>query len=147
MECPRGPLERIVSWGLCALMLFASMRDTPNSTTHSRDIPRQWTIAPCTRSLYLPAHREATAWDQTHPSLSSASSRPLFFTASASAPHRSCSSSLFALGAGARGSEDRAVILHAAAHYPATANDALSGRGPTEHQETRWIFPAVRLNA
>jgi hypothetical protein len=26
-------------------------------------------------------------------------------------------------------------------------NDALSGCGPTEHQETRWILPAVRLNA
>jgi hypothetical protein len=27
------------------------------------------------------------------------------------------------------------------------ANDALSGCGPTKHQETRWILPAVRLNA
>jgi hypothetical protein len=27
------------------------------------------------------------------------------------------------------------------------SNDALSGRGPTEHQETRWTLPAVRLNA
>jgi hypothetical protein len=26
-------------------------------------------------------------------------------------------------------------------------NDALSGCGPTEHQETQWILPAVRLNA
>jgi hypothetical protein len=27
------------------------------------------------------------------------------------------------------------------------SNDALSGCGPTELQETRWILPAVRLNA
>jgi hypothetical protein len=30
---------------------------------------------------------------------------------------------------------------------PLTPNDALSGCGPTEHQETRWSVPAVRLNA
>jgi hypothetical protein len=30
---------------------------------------------------------------------------------------------------------------------PATSNDALSGCGPTERQETRWSVPAVRLNA
>jgi hypothetical protein len=28
-----------------------------------------------------------------------------------------------------------------------SSNDALSGRGPTEQQETRWSVPAVRLNA
>jgi hypothetical protein len=28
-----------------------------------------------------------------------------------------------------------------------TPNDALSGRGPIRHQETRWPVPAVRLNA
>jgi hypothetical protein len=31
--------------------------------------------------------------------------------------------------------------------YDMRANDALSGRGPTEQQETRWSVPAVRLNA
>jgi hypothetical protein len=30
--------------------------------------------------------------------------------------------------------------------YP-PPNDALSGRGPIQHQETRWPLPAVRLNA
>jgi hypothetical protein len=35
----------------------------------------------------------------------------------------------------------------AASNFPRTANDALSGRGPTERQETRWTVPAVRLNA
>jgi hypothetical protein len=38
--------------------------------------------------------------------------------------------------------------LHYAERKPAPeSNDALSGCGPTEIQETRWILPAVRLNA
>jgi hypothetical protein len=41
MECPRGPLERIVSWGLCALMLLASMRAKTNITTHATALPIQ----------------------------------------------------------------------------------------------------------
>jgi hypothetical protein len=54
---------------------------------------------------------------------------------------------LLLLRAGTRNRFQIARLNGSADKHPATSNDALSGRGPKEPQETRWSVPAVRLNA
>jgi hypothetical protein len=54
---------------------------------------------------------------------------------------------LLLLRAGTRNGFQIACLNGNADKLPATSNDALSGCGPTERQETRWSVPAVRLNA
>jgi hypothetical protein len=63
-------------------------------------------------------------------------------TTKAEEPHRGiCRARAMALRHAKRRPPD------AARNAPSTANAALSGRGPTEHQQTPWPVPAVRLNA
>jgi hypothetical protein len=144
MVCPRSPLERIVRL-LLPRPMMRSLK--PRKSQPVPPLPSMTSGAnpkPCACRDRNPTRSDMQELSPQHAGTDTHQARH-----EANGDERCCEPLPARSDKQSAIAKARSAMLKktAAKNLPQQPNDALSGCGPKEHQETRWCVPAVRLNA